>query len=97
MNNQKPILEKTRKIGHVIYGRSVIVLLALAINFMLLFGLLLGIADSYPYLFGGTVLSTAIILIAILNTREDPTIKLTWVIIMAVLRLIICRQTILRN
>ena len=85
MNNQKPILEKTRKIGHVIYSRSVIVLLALAINFILLFGLLLGIADSYPYLFGGTVLSTTIILIAILNTREDPTIKLTWAIIIAVL------------
>lgn len=85
MNSQKPFMEKTRKLGHAIYGRSAVILLALALNFILVFLVLLGIADAYPYFFGGTVLSTAVILIVILNTRDDPTIKLTWAIIIGIL------------
>ena len=79
------IEESKRGLFHIIFGRSVIIILLLLIQFLYLFAVFYGLKQYIPYTFGGTVAFTAVMLVFILNTKENPTIKLSWCIVIAVI------------
>lgn len=64
----------------MIFSRMGIILVLLALNILLLaaFG---WFEQFLPHLFGGTLLFTAIMVIYIINSRMDPTAKITWLVV----------------
>lgn len=68
----------------IIFGRTMIILLLLAVHFFLFFAVMMKLAAYVPYLVGGVTVMTAVMLIYILNTRDDPTLKLSWCFLVAV-------------
>ena len=79
----------TKKPGflRLFYGRTLLILLALLLQFGALFTILFPLVEKLPYFFGGVVVFTAVMLLYILNTRENPSVKLSWCIVVAVLPL----------
>lgn len=68
----------------IVFGRTMVIMLALAIHFLILFAFLLRLTEYLPYLMGGVTVMTAAMLIYILNTRDDPSLKLSWCVLVAV-------------
>lgn len=82
------ILQKSRqKLGHVIFGRSLVMLLGLALNVTVMLLFMTSWLQDLPLLFGGTAAFTGAILLYILNAPGDPSVKLSWCFIVAVLPL----------
>lgn len=77
--------ESKRGILHMIFGRSMVILVLLLLQVGVLFFGLFSLAQYVPYLFGSVLAFTAIMLLYILNRPGNPTIKLTWCIIIAIL------------
>lgn len=87
-SEQEKLLKKSkRRLLRVVFGRTMVILLALVLQFFLLFVFMFGLFQNVPLLFGGTMAFTAIMLLYLLNTRDHPSIKLTWCFIIAVLPL----------
>ena len=74
-----------RGILRVIFGRAVVILLLLALQFFLIFARLYNIFRDVPLLFGSMEAFTAVMLVYVLNTQENPSIKLSWSIIISIL------------
>lgn len=74
-----------RGIFRVIFGRTMVITVLLLVQIVLLFKLMASFAEYIPYYFGSTAVFTAIMLIIVLNSRSNPSIKLTWCIVIAVL------------
>ena len=79
----------TRKTGkrsllQIVFGRTMIILVLLAIHFLIAFTGLMRLTSYVPYLMGGVTVMTAVMLIYILNTRDNPTLKLSWCVLVAV-------------
>lgn len=68
----------------IIFGRTMIIMLALAVHFFVLFAFLLRLTEYLPYLMGSVTVMTAAMLIYILNTRDNPSQKLSWCVLVAV-------------
>ena len=77
-----------RSILRIIFGRTMLILLMLAINFGIVFYFLFGLAKDIPILFGSVELFTAAMLIYVINTRDNPSIKLSWAFIIATVPLL---------
>ena len=77
--------QSKRGIIQVIFGRSMLIALLLVIQFGVLFTALFSLSHYVPYLFGGVLVLTAVMELYILNTRGNPTVKLSWCIVVAVL------------
>ena len=77
------------KEGHTIkklfYGRTIIILLSLVLQIGIVLALMFSFLERLPALFGGVVVFTAVMLAMILNTRDNPTVKLSWCILVAVM------------
>lgn len=71
----------------ILFGRTLLVVLSLLLNLTVSFLLLFRLLQNVPLLFGGTVAFTAVVLLYILNTREDPSVKLSWCVLIALLPL----------
>ena len=67
------------------YGRTIIILLSLLLQIALILALMFRFLERIPALFGGVVVFTAVMLAVILNTRDNPTVKLSWCILVAVM------------
>ena len=67
------------------YGRTIIILLSLLLQIALILALMFRFLERIPALFGGVVVFTAVMLAVILNTRDNPTVKLSWCIPVAVM------------
>ena len=74
----------------MIFSRTVITILLLLLNFLWLFSLLFELFEGITLVFGGIVAATAVMLIIILNSDDDPAFKLSWCIVVAVLPLFSC-------
>ena len=85
---QKLLQQSKRGLFHVIFSRTVIIMLLLLMNFFLLFSLLFELFEGVTLFFGGMVAVTGVMLIIILNTDDDPAFKLSWCIVVAVLPLL---------
>ena len=74
-----------KRILRIFFGRTMVVLALLALQFFLLFSRLYDLLRDIPLLFGGVEVFTAAMLLHILNSRDNPSFKLTWCILVAVL------------
>ena len=85
---EKLLRQSKRGLLHIIFSRTIILLLMLLLNFFLLFSLLFELFEGITLVFGGIVVVTAVMMMIILNTDDDPAFKLSWCIIVAVLPLL---------
>lgn len=88
-NTEEKLLRQSKRgLLHIIFSRTIILLLMLLLNFFLLFSLLFELFEGITLVFGGIVAVTAVMMVIILNTDDDPAFKLSWCIIVAVLPLL---------
>lgn len=73
-----------RGVMHVVFGRTTVVIGLLLLQIFLLFSLMIRFGQYIPYYLGGTLVCTAVMMVYILNTEENPAIKLSWAILFAV-------------
>lgn len=73
-----------RSILQIVFGRTMIILVLLAVHFFLFFALLMELTAYLPYWMGGVTVMTAVMLVYILNTRDNPSQKLSWCFLVAV-------------
>ena len=71
----------------IIFSRTMLTLILLLINCILLLSAALGILKNVPLPFGGITVYTAVVLLIVLNSRENPSVKLSWCAFIAVLPL----------
>ena len=76
-----------RGILRIVFGRAMVILLLLALQFYLIFARLYDFFQDIPLLFGSIEVFTAVMLLYVLNTQENPSIKLSWSIIISLLPL----------
>ena len=80
------LLKKGQKgIVHAVFSRFGLILLLLLIQVFALFGIFRWFEGFLPHIFGGTVIFTAVMVIGLLNSKIDPTAKLTWLIAIMIL------------
>ena len=78
---EKPVLKR------IIYGRTLFVILALLLQIAFLLSTWLSILEQIPLVTGSIALFTAFMLVVVLNTRENPTMKLSWCVLIAIMPL----------
>ncbi len=76
-----------RGILHIVFSRTMIILLTLLLQIILLFVMMFSLVQHVTVVFGSVAIFTAIMLFYILNTQENPSIKLSWCIVIAVVPL----------
>lgn len=75
------LLKKGQKgIIHAIFSRFGLILLLLMVQILILFGIFQQFEEFLPHVFGGTVLFTFLMVIYLLNSKINPTAKITWLI-----------------
>ena len=79
------VKQSKRGIFHVIFGRTMIIILLLFLQFLFLSHLMFSAEQYVPYFFGSITVFTAIMLIFVLNTKDNPSIKLSWCFFIGVL------------
>ena len=85
-NKGLSLLKKGQKgLIHAIFSRMGLILLLLLFEVFILFGIFNWFEKFLPHIWGGTVIFTAGMVLYLLNSRLDPTAKLTWLLVMALL------------
>lgn len=80
------LLEKGRRgLFHALFSRLGLIVLLFLVQLFLLCGLFLWFAEFIPHFFGGTILFNAVMIIYLLNSRLDPSAKLTWLLFISVM------------
>ena len=86
--NNSFIQKSKRSILRIVFGRTMVILLLLLANFALAFSFLFEIIQGLPILFGSVEVFTAAMLIHVINTRDNPTVKLSWAFVIATVPLL---------
>ena len=76
-----------RGLFRIIFSRSMLLMLLLAANFLVFFLFAFRLLQGLPLLFGSVTVFTAVVLIIVLNDRCDPSIKLSWCVMIALVPL----------
>ena len=76
--------KKIKNIKTVIYGRTLIVLLAVAVQFVLLFSSLVWLRDYSGLFFAVFTVISAAVVLHLFNAQGAPDVKLTWMLPIAV-------------
>ncbi len=85
-NTGMRLLKKGQKgIFRMIFSRMGIILLLLTLNVLTLLAVFRWFAEFLPHFYGGTALFTVGMVIYIINSRMDPTAKITWLIVIMLL------------
>ena len=95
MSNPKKFVEeheqlnkilKTSKRGFfsIVTGRTFVIFILLALQIGLLFWGFDWLGRRMHLFYGGSTVLAAVMLVYLLNTRHDPTVKLTWCVIVAI-------------
>ncbi len=80
------LLKESRQgLFRLIFSRMTIVLVLLLFNFGILFAAFGWFEEFLPHIYGGTALFTAGMVLFLMNSTMDPTAKLTWLTVMALL------------
>lgn len=80
------LLKKGQKgIIHAMFSRLGLIILLLVIQGLALFGVFIWFSQFLPHIIGGVALYSIIMVLYILNSRMDPTAKITWLVIMMIL------------
>lgn len=76
------LLKKGQKgIIHAVFSRLGIILLLLILQILFLVGVFYWFGDLVPHFWGGTILFSACMVLYLINSRIDPTAKITWLIV----------------
>lgn len=76
------LLKKGQKgIMHAIFSRMGVIMVLLVVQILILFGIFQWFKEFLPHIWGGTILFTVCMTIYLLNSRMDPTGKITWLIV----------------
>lgn len=87
-STQSDMLQKSwARFLRIIFSRTMIIVALLLVNFSIVFSFMFDLFQGLPILFGSMVVFTAIMELFVLNTQDDPTVKLSWCVIIAVLPL----------
>ncbi len=85
-NRGLSLLKKGQKgIIHAIFSRFGLILLLLIVQVLILFGIFQWFEEFLPHILGGTMLFTFVMVIYLLNSRMNPTAKITWLIVIMLL------------
>ncbi len=85
-NKGLTLLKKGQKgIIHAVFSRFGLILLLLTAQIFILFGIFGWFEEFLPHIFGGTILLTFVMVIYLLNSRINPTAKITWLIVIMLL------------
>lgn len=85
-NKGLTLLKKGQKgIIHAIFSRFGLILLMLVVQVFILFSIFQWLRGFMPHIFGGSVIITIVMVIWILNSRVNPTAKITWLIVIMIL------------
>lgn len=85
-NKGLTLLKKGQKgIIHAIFSRFGLILLMLIVQVFILFSIFQWLRGFIPHIFGGSVIITTAMVIWILNSRVNPTAKITWLIVIMLL------------
>ena len=85
-NNGLSLLKKGQKgMVHALFSRLGLIVLLLALQVLALFGVFQWFEAFLPHILGGTALFTAFMVLYLLNSRLDPTAKITWLIVIMLL------------
>ena len=80
------LLKKGQKgIIHAIFSRFGLFLLLLAVQVIILFSIFQWFEEFLPHIFGGTVLFSFVMVVGLLNSRINPTAKITWLVVIMTL------------
>lgn len=80
------LLKRGQKgIIHAIFSRFGLVLLLLIVQILFLFSIFQWFEEFLPHFLGGTMLFTVVIVIGLLNSKINPTAKITWLIVIMLL------------
>lgn len=84
--NEIIVFEKGKRgVIHMLFGRTGIIILLLLLQILLLFGVFRYLEMFIPYVFGGFAIFTFFMIIHMINTEYNTTIKLAWIILFALL------------
>lgn len=67
-------------VAHVLYGRSIMVILMLALQVLFLFTMMGWYRQYVQYFYGGYMLLTITVVLVIMNNDENPVYKIAWLI-----------------
>ena len=85
-NKGLSLLKKGQKgLIHAIFSRMGLILLLLAVHVVLLFCAFRWFANFLPHIYGGAVIFTVGMVLYLLNSRMDPTAKITWLVVIMLL------------
>lgn len=87
IEEHKIIQTGRRGILHIVFSRTMIILLTLLLQIILLLVMMFSLVQHVTVLFGSVAAFTTIMLVYVLNTQENPSIKLSWCIVISVLPL----------
>lgn len=80
------LIQKGQKgISHAIFSRFGLFLLLLLVQVLFLFGLFQRFEDFLPQIMGGRTLFVFLMVVYLLNSRLNPTAKITWLIVIMLL------------
>ena len=74
-----------RGILRIVFGRSTLIVLLLVMQFCLFFSRLYDVFRDLPLLFGSVEVFTGLMLLHVLCSRDNPSIKLSWCVTIALL------------
>jgi len=78
------LLKKGQKgVVHAIFSRFGLILVLLLLQAFALFSLLRWFGGLLPHYLGGTILSTAIMMVYLLNQDMDNSVRITWLVVVA--------------
>ena len=85
-NKGMALLKKGQKgVVYAIFSRFGVVFLMLAVQIMFFFSIFQWFKGFLPHILGGSVLFTAVMVIYLLNSRINPTAKITWLVVIMLL------------
>lgn len=80
------LLEKGKRgIFRMIFSRSGLILVLLAIQVLFLFSIFHWFEAFLPHIYGGVVIFTVFMVLYLLNSSMDPTSKITWLVVVMLL------------
>lgn len=85
-NQYHKLKEKGKRgLAHLVFGRTMVIAVALLLQLGLLFSLFFSFARYIPYTLGGMFALTAGMLVYVLNSQSNPSVKLSWCIVIALM------------
>lgn len=78
------VAEGKRGIFQVVFGRTMLIIVLIVLQFLFLFAQFFAWAKYVPLLLGSKLIVVAFMMFFVLNTEGNPSIKLTWCIIIGI-------------